>query len=122
MERRRLARFGLMLGLAGLFGCAPLPTPQVSVAPAPVAVAAPPPVLPVPVALLPPPPPVMVMPPPPPPVGAAMPGHQAVSVAHRVIHHRWLRRYAAVRTDYYGPPCGSDVHPCHVFHTVVPVQ
>jgi hypothetical protein len=122
MKSRRLARFGLMLGLAGLFGCAPVPTPQVSVAPAPVAVPMPPPPPPPPgpIALVPIPVPVAVMPPPPPPAGATMPGHQAVSVAHRVIHHRWLRRYAALGT--YGPPCGSDVHPCYVFHTVVPVQ
>jgi hypothetical protein len=48
-----------------------------------------------------------------------MPGHQAVSVAHRVIHHRWMRRYAALG---YGPPCGSDAHPCGVSHTVVAIQ
>ncbi len=121
MERGRLARFGLVFGLAGLFGCAPLPTPQVAVAPAPVSVPVlapmpppPPPAPPAPVVLVPAPAPVAVVPPPPP----AGP----VVAAHPVMHHRHWRRYAAVRTDYYGPSCGSVAHPCSVYHTVVPIQ
>jgi hypothetical protein len=122
MERGRLAVFGSMLGLVALFGCAPPPAPQTAAVP--VAVPAPPPAppaVPAPIALAPRPAPVVVVPPPPSPlvVGAAMPGHQAVSVAHRVIHHRWMRRYAALG---YGPPCGSDAHPCGVSHPVVAIQ
>jgi hypothetical protein len=50
------------------------------------------------------------------------PAPPAPSAAHVVIHHhRWVRRYA-MRTDYFGPACGSDVHPCSVSHTVVPIQ
>jgi hypothetical protein len=53
------------------------------------------------------------MAPPPPP---------APKMAHVMIHHRrWVRRYA-MRTDYFGPACGSDAHPCSVFHTVVALQ
>ncbi len=127
MERGRLARFGLVFGLAGLFGCAPVPTPQVAVAPPPVAVTAPPPAPPAPPPMPPTPPahvvavvppqPVVVPPLPPPPVPRL--AQRTVILIHRVHHYR---RYAAARTGYYGPPCGSIAHPCTVYHAIVSIQ
>ncbi|HUI34498.1 MAG TPA: hypothetical protein VLX67_03095 [Stellaceae bacterium] len=129
MKRGRLARFGLMLGLAGLFGCAPVPAPQVAVAPAPVAAPAAPPAPPAPLPMPPAPPPMhaaaalppapAIAAPPPPPAPPAM--HPVARAAHPLAHHRW-RRYAAARTGFYGWPCGSVVHPCSVYHADIPIQ
>ena len=121
MNRGRLAGLGLTLGLVALFGCGPPSAPQATVAPAPVAAVLPPPPTPVARSSPPPSPRVAVAVPPPPPVWVP-PAPPAPSAAHVVIHHhRWVRRYA-MRTDYFGPACGSDAHPCSVFHTVVPIQ
>ncbi len=122
MRRISLAIFGLVFG-ATLFGCAS-PPPPVSVALIPVAAPVPPPpplpAIPGPVALVPAPPPQV------PrlaaaPVRMALPSYPVAQAAHPVIHPPWVRRYAALRTDF-GPPCGSAAHPCNVFHAVVPIQ
>jgi hypothetical protein len=107
MARRRLAGFGLVLGLVALSGCVPPPPPQVAVAPASVAVA---------------PPPALVMPPSPPPAYMAKHHvpvvHYAATAPHPVKHHHRVRLT-------YAPPgsiCGSDANPCNQQHIVVPLN
>src|SRR5580704_17302533 len=93
MERRRLAGFGLALGLLALSGCVGAPPPQVALVPAPMAASAPVVLTPVPLAL-----------PPAEPDGVPVARHHAARIVHPVDRHRWVHRYVA---RAYFPPAST---------------
>jgi hypothetical protein len=113
MERRRLAGFGLALGLVALSGCVEAPAPGV------VAVADLPPPTVAMVAVVPSPEAAVWVPPPRHHVAAV---HHVATVHRAVATRHWVRRYHHAQA-YYAPrtpQCGSDVRPCNPEHVETP--
>lgn len=120
MKRTGVAALGFVLG-STLFGCAT--PPEAVVVQASAAVPAPTPSVPAPVALVPSSPPqITTITSAPAPVWIVPPSHHVARAGHPIVHRHLVRLYAMLPTNYFGSPCGSDAHPCSVFHTIMPIQ